>query len=202
MSAQVTATSRSGNVPSIQREMAELFRVAIDAAFPDVGVQPVVHPTPNPKYGDYQCNNAMALHGKLKGTEGAPKAPRDVANKIVAALPASPAIAKMELAGPGFINVTLADGFVADRLLAMLRRWAGAGRASHSGQGLRVISAQLPPRPAAGGQAPTGLSCPSAAGRRAQTLPPPRPAAWSSMCTPAQPPPQTACPYRPARVQW
>ena len=38
------------------------------------------------KYGEYQCNNAMALHGKLKarGAAGAYKAPRDVASAIVA----------------------------------------------------------------------------------------------------------------------
>jgi len=53
--------------------------------------------------------------------EGAPKKPTDVANAIVDALPASSMIAERPtLAGPGFINVRLSHGWVAERIHSML----------------------------------------------------------------------------------
>jgi arginyl-tRNA synthetase len=119
-------------------EVTSRFRAALQAAFPDVeGVSAVVGPTKDKdaKFGDYQCNNAMALFGKLKGKEGAPKSPRDVATAILAALPAPPAgeategqaafIAETSVAGPGFINVRLGADFVAARVLRMLREGLG-----------------------------------------------------------------------------
>jgi Arginyl tRNA synthetase N terminal domain len=112
-----------GRQASVRGELVDLFRTAIDTAFPDAGEVPIVAPTNNPKFGDYQCNNAMPLHGRLKGKEGAPKAPRDVATKIVAALPANDLIADTSLAGPGFINVKIRPDFLAARVLGMLRRW-------------------------------------------------------------------------------
>jgi arginyl-tRNA synthetase len=139
MSGPVTTSSGGGSVPSLQREMVGLFKAAIDAAFPGVGEQPIVNPCGNAKFGDYQCNNAMPLHGKLKGTEGAPKAPRDIANKIVAALPANALVAETSLAGPGFINVKLSSDYLADRLLSMLRRCAVAGA---EGCGCRLLPGQ------------------------------------------------------------
>ena len=47
--------------------MTAAFRTALQAAFPAVDVEPVVTATNNPKFGDYQCNNAMQLFGRLKG---------------------------------------------------------------------------------------------------------------------------------------
>jgi len=49
-------------------------------------------------HGDYATNVALQLAKPLK------RSPRDVAQSIVAALPASDRIAKVEVAGPGFIN--------------------------------------------------------------------------------------------------
>lgn len=117
-------------------EVTARFRAALLAAFPDVeGVSAVVTQTKDKdaKFGDYQCNNAMAMFAKLKGKEGAPKSPRDVAAAIVAALPAdasassasSSLIAETSVAGPGFINVRLGTDFVAARVLRMLREGLG-----------------------------------------------------------------------------
>jgi hypothetical protein len=47
--------------------MTAAFRAALQAAFPALEVEPVVAATNNPKFGDYQCNNAMQLFGRLKG---------------------------------------------------------------------------------------------------------------------------------------
>jgi arginyl-tRNA synthetase len=52
-------------------------------------------------HGDFACNVAMQLAKALK------RNPREVAQTILAALPASDLIDKTEIAGPGFINVFL-----------------------------------------------------------------------------------------------
>lgn len=66
-----------------------------------------VAPTPDPRFGDYQCNAAMALAKALK------RPPRDVAETVLKAAPPSDAVEKVEVAGPGFINVFLASSWIA-----------------------------------------------------------------------------------------
>lgn len=58
---------------------------------------------PEEQFGDYSSNIALQLSKKL----GRP--PRDIAEVIVANLRSDPALAKIEVAGPGFINITLSD---------------------------------------------------------------------------------------------
>ncbi len=106
---------------SLRGELIELFKVALSNAYPDAGEYPIMAPCGQVKFGDYQCNNAMALHGKLKGTEGAPKAPRDVANAIVAAIPPNDMIENTSLAGPGFINIKLSQSYIANKVTQMMR---------------------------------------------------------------------------------
>ncbi len=55
------------------------------------------------EHGDYATNIALAL-AKAAATN-----PRALAEQIVAALPDNPQVRKVEIAGPGFINVFLAD---------------------------------------------------------------------------------------------
>ena len=52
-------------------------------------------------HGDWACNVAMQLAKQLK------RNPRDLAQALIAALPASPWLDSAELAGPGFINLRL-----------------------------------------------------------------------------------------------
>jgi len=62
---------------------------------------PEIERTREASHGDYSCNAAMR-HAKAAGLK-----PRALAEAIVAALPADPAVAKVEIAGPGFINFHL-----------------------------------------------------------------------------------------------
>ncbi len=55
-------------------ELAALFRTAIRAAVPDVPSEPVLVQTNNPKYGDYQLNNAMRIFASLRGKVRPPRA--------------------------------------------------------------------------------------------------------------------------------
>ena len=57
--------------------------------------------TKDSKHGDFACNLAMML------AKPARRKPRELAEEIVSALPESTFIAKVEIAGPGFINVFL-----------------------------------------------------------------------------------------------
>lgn len=121
-------------------ELTRLFAVAISKAFPTVDVPPEVASCNNPKFGDYQCNNAMALFGRMKGKEGAPPNPRATAQAILDALPASPLIEETSLAGPGFINVRINKKFLASHIRDMLAHPNGLKSwAPPSMSGLKVV---------------------------------------------------------------
>jgi arginyl-tRNA synthetase len=70
--------------------------------------------TQDPKFGDYQVNGVIALAKK------AGKNPRELAEPVAAALLARPEIAKAEVAGPGFVNLTLDAAWIGGVLSAML----------------------------------------------------------------------------------
>lgn len=63
---------------------------------------------PEPQFGDYATNVALQLAGKLG------KAPRDIASQIADKLRATGEFEKVEVAGPGFINLTLAPQALLD----------------------------------------------------------------------------------------
>lgn len=68
--AAAAASPAAGPGPSgsIRQQLTAAFQTAIDTAFPAMAGEPaVVAACQQPKFGDYQCNNAMALHGKMKG---------------------------------------------------------------------------------------------------------------------------------------
>jgi arginyl-tRNA synthetase len=135
----------SGSSP--RADLEALFRAALAAAFPDApDAQPMIAACNNAANGDYQCNNAMPLFGRLKGKPGAPKAPRDVATAILAAVPANGVLAETSLAGPGFINLRLKQDYLSGRINNMLEHgmgvWApslpvGEARAARAGHSLR-----------------------------------------------------------------
>ena len=65
-------------------------------------------------HGDYASNIAMLLRKPLG------LAPREAAEKLVAALPESDRIARIEIAGPGFINFYVNAGYLGSRIESML----------------------------------------------------------------------------------
>ena len=76
------------------------------------GLAEMVLPSQDTKFGDYQANCAMPL-GKRLG-----KPPRDVAAELVARLDVADVCDAPEIAGPGFINLRLKDGWLATQLAA------------------------------------------------------------------------------------
>lgn len=78
--------------------LRSLFNDAIRKAFPDAPEEAAILACNQAKFGDYQCNNAMALHGRMKGQEGALKSPRAVAEALLAQLPDNPLISETRCA--------------------------------------------------------------------------------------------------------
>lgn len=92
---------------SIHEHLTELFARAIAKAFPGLsGDAACAVITLSAKLGDYQCNSAMSIANALKAA-GQAKPARDIATAIVAGLKSSIVVAKVEVAGPGFINIFL-----------------------------------------------------------------------------------------------
>jgi arginyl-tRNA synthetase len=84
---------------------ARLLDEALAAAYPGSEVSIVIERPRDAQHGDYASNIALQLARTLK------KRPRDIAEALVAVLPASPFIDKAEIAGAGFINFFLKPAF-------------------------------------------------------------------------------------------
>ncbi len=90
----------------------------------DLPLKIVVERTRDASHGDYASNIALML------AKPARSRPRDLAEKVVAALPASEQVAKVEIAGPGFINFTLTEAAAHAVVGAVLEAGEAYGRAS------------------------------------------------------------------------
>ncbi|ABI47463.1 arginine--tRNA ligase [Synechococcus sp. CC9311] len=96
------------------------LREAMQRAFPDVDalLDPQLAPANKPEFGDFQANGALPLAKPLK------QAPRLIAGAIVEALQADPAFAALclepQIAGPGFINLTIRPERLAAEVSARL----------------------------------------------------------------------------------
>ena len=90
--------------------LTDTVKAAFEAAFPgeDFSALRVV-PATDSRFGDYQCNDALKIAKKV-GLN-----PREAAAKVVEALDKS-AFAKVEVAGPGFLNLTVSGEWLAARL--------------------------------------------------------------------------------------
>ena len=92
----------------------------------------LVERTRDSSHGDFATNAAMQL------AKAARRKPRDLAQAIIDALPKSELVAKVEIAGPGFINFHLAPAAYHRELLRVMDDGAAYGR-STLGAGQRVI---------------------------------------------------------------
>ena len=91
---------------AVKDSLHALFGQALAAVAADNGTAaPVtdftIERTRTPEHGDFACNAAM-VNAKVFG-----QPPRRVAEALLSKLPAHPAIARAEIAGPGFINIFL-----------------------------------------------------------------------------------------------
>ncbi len=109
-----------------------LSQLVLDGVIPaDAVSKPVIERARDPLHGDFACNVAMVL-AKAAGAK-----PRELAERLVAALPAAEWLARVEIAGPGFINFALSPSAYHAVVPEILRQGPAFGR-SDLGQGKRV----------------------------------------------------------------
>jgi len=106
-------THRGADLPVLNTLLSSWLRLIFRRAYPDVPIDPAfvsAVPTANPEFGDYQCNAAMAFGKALK------KSPREVAQRVLAEVAFPESVERAEVAGPGFINLTINSEWLARHL--------------------------------------------------------------------------------------
>ena len=91
----------------------------------------IVEPPKDPTHGDMATNAAMVL------AKDAGKKPRELADAIAAALSADDMVVKVDVAGPGFINLTLRPDVWGEELRTVIAAGTQYGR-SRMGAGEKV----------------------------------------------------------------
>ena len=95
---------------NISNILSEKVSAAMTAAGLPEGTNPAISLSNRANFGDYQANGVMGAAKKLKTN------PRELATKVVEALDLTGIAEKIELAGPGFINIHLDKNWLAEQL--------------------------------------------------------------------------------------
>ncbi len=116
--------------PLLRQALASLPDTLVSPAARDIDIE--IERTRDAQHGDFASNVAMRL------AKAARQNPRKLADALVAALPVNDTIAKVEIAGAGFINFFLKDDAYHAELRRLLERGAGYGK-STAGAGHSVL---------------------------------------------------------------
>ncbi len=102
-------------MPSLLKKLTERLQNAFTQAFKQdyQEFEPLVVVATNPRFGDYQSNIALPLAKQLKAQ------PRAIAQQIIGHLEVADICQTPEIAGPGFINLTLLPNYLETSLAAM-----------------------------------------------------------------------------------
>ncbi|ECK2252348.1 arginine--tRNA ligase [Salmonella enterica] len=95
---------------NIQTLLSEKVSQAMIAAGAPADCEPQVRQSAKVQFGDYQANGMMAVAKKLG------MAPRQLAEQVLTHLDLSGIASKVEIAGPGFINIFLEPAFLAEQV--------------------------------------------------------------------------------------
>ena len=95
---------------SIKDTLIERVSAAMHAAGIPDDCSPMVALSGKPQFGDYQANGAMGAAKAMKTN------PRELAQAIIINLQLEGIAERLEIAGPGFINITLANEYLAQNL--------------------------------------------------------------------------------------
>ncbi|MCQ4081207.1 arginine--tRNA ligase [Streptomyces sp. RB6PN25] len=98
------------SVPSLSASIQQRVSAALAAAVPSAaGADPLLRRSDR---ADFQANGVLGLAKRNKAN------PRELATQVVGALPADDLIADVEVSGPGFLNITVADAAITSTLAA------------------------------------------------------------------------------------
>jgi len=103
---------------TLMADLSQWVRSAFEGAFAESGhdfASVGAVETANPEFGDYQCNAAMSLAKALRSS------PRAIAQQVLDCTEGAlhPSLDRVEVAGPGFINMYLKEEWLAERLAAV-----------------------------------------------------------------------------------
>ncbi|MFE6738763.1 arginine--tRNA ligase [Streptomyces tubercidicus] len=98
------------SVTSLAASVHQRVADALSAALPEAGAaDPLLRRSDR---ADFQANGMLALAKKLKGN------PRELATKVVAEIGENGLLQEIEVSGPGFLNITVADRAITETLAA------------------------------------------------------------------------------------
>lgn len=98
------------NIKSLLVEKASQAMLA--AGLPE-DINPSVTQSTKPQFGDYQINGVLSVAKKLKAN------PRELAQQVINNLEIDDIAERVELAGPGFINIHLKNAFLESNIIAV-----------------------------------------------------------------------------------
>ncbi|MFE6978991.1 arginine--tRNA ligase [Streptomyces sp. NPDC057682] len=125
-----------GSVNSLASTLQQQLADALTAALPEAGTaDPLLRRSDR---ADFQANGILALAKKLKGN------PRELADRVTAALPASELIQDIEVSGPGFLNITLTDRAITQTLAARAADTDRLGVPPNASAGTTVVDYAQP----------------------------------------------------------
>lgn len=100
---------------NLKTQLEEMFSLAVMRGFNLELFKPEITQSTQENFGHYQCNSALKLAKDLKTS------PREVALKMVEHLPHKERFKSIEIAGPGFINITFSPSHLEAELSLMLQ---------------------------------------------------------------------------------
>ncbi|HPT50588.1 MAG TPA: arginine--tRNA ligase [Accumulibacter sp.] len=113
----------------LKTHIAELMRAALRSVAPAEAEATILIERPKlAAHGDFSCNLAMQLARTLK------RNPRELAQLLLSEVPYSPVVAKVDIAGAGFINFHLQPGAKLDVVRGVLEHGEAYGRSSAGGK--------------------------------------------------------------------
>ncbi|MFE8942255.1 MULTISPECIES: arginine--tRNA ligase [unclassified Streptomyces] len=98
------------SVPSLASTVQQRLADGLSAALPEAAsADPLLRRSDR---ADFQANGILALAKRLKGN------PRELATRVVEAIPANDVLKEVEVSGPGFLNITVTDRAIVETLAA------------------------------------------------------------------------------------
>ena len=126
-------------VVNFKTHLSEIFTRSLSSIAPEHSSAMVLIERPKQaSHGDYACNLAMQLAKPMR------KSPREIANALIAAMPKSEVIEKVEIAGAGFINVFITTAAKQKVVLGVLMAGSSYGSINTGGGrkvGVEFVSA-------------------------------------------------------------
>ena len=95
---------------NLRQHLDSIISQALDEVSGEKGCQALIQYAKDPKFGNYQANGVMAIAKKI-GIN-----PRQLGEEVINKLDLSSVADKVELAGPGFINIFISPAFLSENL--------------------------------------------------------------------------------------